>query len=339
MGVLRPPRPAGIYVPNSPPHTLTTDMISPPLSPDFSLDPESVTVSLIPALDYISSKLQQRMMHVTLLVGRGKPFPTGSSSDLMVIPIASLDNQLWKTLYRIVEKGARKFSMGRSWTDALSRSQRERQVNEYLIQQSIMQNEVIFSSEGLTLLNMDRIYTFKRRLCILSHRDSIPDSYIDSCVELLHRTILDFQGRPFSKAFFHRVYEQLDVGDELLARVANAYKAKYDQEGIVLPPRPALPPRPKAGHVGARRSPIHTTTARSRRLAQGQNRGRSPGPPPPTRYNMPTKRGPKTPLSASDVTPITKNEWNMLVWSELSQTKLLPPVTKWTPSPTVLAAA
>lgn len=335
MGVLRPPRPVGIYVPNSSSRTLTADMISPPLSPAFSFDAESVTVSIIPALDYISSKLQKRMMHVTLLVGRGKPYPTGRASDLMVIPVTPLDTQLWKTYYRTIEKGARKFSLGQSWTDALSRSQHERRANEYLVQQSILQNEVVFSSEGLTVLNMDRIYTFKRRLCILSHRESIPDSYIASCVDLLRRTILDFQGRPFSKAFFHRVYDQLDVSDELLARVANAYKAKYDQEGIV------LPPRPKAEHSDVRRLPIRTITlARSRRRTQGHNQSQSRGPtPPPTRYNMPTKRGPKTPLSGSDVTPITRNEWNMLVQSELSQTKLLPPVTKWTPSPTVLAAA
>lgn len=321
MGVLRLARPAGIYVPNSPTRTLTTDMISPPLSPGFNFDSESVTASIIPALDYISSKLQQRMMHVTLLVGRGKPYPTGKPSDLMVIPITPLDSQLWKILYRTIEKGARKFSLSQSWTDALSRSQHERHANEYLVQQSIMQNEVIFSSEGLTLLNMDRIYTFKRRLCILSYRDHAPDSYVASCVELLHRTIADFQGRPFSKAFFHRVYEQLDVNDALLSEVADAYKAKYDQEGIV------LPPRPKAEQRSARKTPIRPVRARRQ------------APPPPKRYNMPTKRGPKTPLSASDVTPITRNEWNMLVRSELCNAKQLPTVTKWTPSPTVMAAA
>ncbi|RJE25071.1 hypothetical protein PHISCL_02606 [Aspergillus sclerotialis] len=319
MGVLRLPRPTGIYVPNSPTRTLTTDMISPPLSPSFNFDAETVTASIIPALDYISSKLQQRMMHVTLLVGRGKPYPTGQASDLMVIPITPLDTQLWKILYRAIEKGVRKFSLGQSWTEALSRSQHERHANEYLIQQSIMQNEVIFSSEGLTLLNMDRIYTFKRRLCVLSYRENIQDSYIASCVDLLHRTILDFQGRPFSKAFFHRVYEQLDVKDDLLASVADAYKAKYNQEGIV------LPPHPKA-EKPTRKSPIRPV--RARRQA-----------PLTKRYNLPTKRGPKTPLSASDVTPITRNEWNMLVRSELRQAKLVPTVTKWTPSPTVMAMA
>ncbi|KAF9893401.1 hypothetical protein FE257_011833 [Aspergillus nanangensis] len=317
MGVIRFPRPTGLYVPNSPTR-LTTEMISPPLSPSFNFDSETLPPSILPALDYISSKLEQKTMHVTLLVGRGKPYPTGQPSDLMVIPATPLDTQGMRILFRAVAKSASKFSLGQSWTDALTRSQYERHANEYLIHQSILQNEVVFSREGLTLLNVDRIYTFKRRLCILSNRGSVPeDSYITSCVQLLHRTIQDFQGRPFSKAFFHRVYEQLNVCDDLLTHVANSYKRQFTQEGIV------LPPRPRAEH-SARKSPIRPIRAR-----------REPAPP---KFRAgPTKRAPKTPLSASDVTPITRNEWNMLMSSDLK--KANPTVTKWTPSPTVLAAA
>ncbi|KAE8352232.1 hypothetical protein BDV28DRAFT_135462 [Aspergillus coremiiformis] len=318
MGVIRLHRPAAIYVPSSPTRSLTTDMISSPLSPDFTFDSETLPPSILPALEYISSRLQQKMMHVTLLVGRGKPYPTGRPSDLMVIPIDDLNQPTWRALFRAVVKAASKFSLGQSWADALNRSQYERQTNEYLVQQSIMQNEVIFSREGLTLLNVDRIYTFKRRLCILSHQGKSPEaSCVTSCVQLLHRTIDDFQGRPFSKAFFHRVYEQLGVRDELLTHVAQIYKKQFGQEGIILPPRPL------AEH-SSRNFPKRTVRAR-----------REPNPP---RYRAaPAKRGPKTPQSASDVTPITRNEWNILVSSDLRQAK--PTVTKWTPSPTVLAAA
>ncbi|KAL4889185.1 hypothetical protein BDV59DRAFT_187073 [Aspergillus ambiguus] len=335
MGVIRLPRPTGLYVPSSPTRSLTTEMISPPLSPSFNFDSETLPPSILPALEYISSKLQQKMMHVTLLVGRGKPYPTGQPSDLMVIPVTPLDAPGTRTLFRAVAKGAAKFSLGQSWTDALARSQYERTANEYLMHQSILQNEVVFSREGLTLLNVDRIYTFKRRLCILSHCASAPDdTYIASCVQLLHRTIQDFQGRPFSKAFFHRVYEQLDVRDNLLARVAAAYKKEFaGAEGIVMPAVPpaaaVVPPRRGVAEHSARRSPIRTVRAR-----------REPVPPKfraVVAGSKPSKRGPKTPLSASDVTPITRNEWNMLMASDLR--KAQPTVTKWTPSPTVLAAA
>ncbi|KAJ5824580.1 hypothetical protein N7447_006920 [Penicillium robsamsonii] len=391
MGVMRLPRPTGIYVPNSP-RTLTNDMISPPLSPEFSFDSETVTPSLLPALEYISTKLQQRMMHVTLLIGRGKPYPTGQPSDLMIIPIHPIEPQAWRVFERAIAKGSKKFSLGPGWTDAISRSQYERQANDHLVKQSILQNEVIFSQEGLTLLNMDRIYTFKRRMCILSSRpfSRNDEQSMSSCVRLLHRIVKDFSDRPFSKAFFHRVYEQLDVPDEQLTAVALAYKSIHSQDAIILPvqvkppapapvpakadtivpakatvpakipvrvqtivPVKAIPivlskvqpvqakPQPKVEQViskpkadpilirakaerprEVKRSPIQTVRGRRQ--------------PPPSKMRGQNKRGPKTPLSASDVTPITRNEWNILVSQDI---RVQPRVTKWTPSPTVLALA
>jgi hypothetical protein len=326
MGVLRLPLSIGTHAPNSPSRTITSDMISPPLSPDFNFDSDGLTASVQPALEYISQKLQQKSMHVTLLVGRGKPFPTGDGADLIILPITELDAPSSKILYRIIEKGARKFSLGRSWTDALNQNQskRQRQANEYLIRQSIMQNEILFSQEGLTLLNVDRIYTFKRRLCVLSvsnEKQVSEEKYINSCVSLLHQTISDFQGRPFSQAFFHRVYEHLTVSDELLVKVAAAYKAKYGLDGIVLPPRPA--PKPKMEYI--RRSPMRGP--RVRKYTISPRRG------PSSRAGTPPKRGPKTPQSASDVTPITRNEWNILIGPEFWQNKAT--VTMWVPSPAV----
>lgn len=344
MGVRRFARPAGIYVPNPPSRGLTSDMISPPLSPNFDFDSESLMPSIIPALEYISSKLQQKMLHVTLIVGRGKPFPTGQASDLMIIPVTSLDAPSARVLDKAVAKAAKCFALGQSWTDALARGHHERQANEYLVQQSILQNEVLFSREGLTLLNMDRIFTFKRRLCVLANticvgkeNDDIKvleDTYIASCVQLLYRTIRDFQGRPFSKAFFHRVYEQLDVRDELLTRVADAYRSAYQQDGIIVltpVPRPQQQQQQqqrlrqqRQKQESTRRSPIRVTRGARRQAG-------SP------RYGMPARRGPKTPQSASDVTPITTSEWKMLVGPEFRPTQ--PTVTKWTPSPVLFAVA
>ena len=364
MGVMRFPRPTGIYVPSSPTRLLTNDMISPPLSPDFNFDSEVVLPSILPALEYISSKLQQKTMHVTLLVGRGKPYPTGQPSDLMIIPITPLDAPSWRVLERAIAKGAKKFSLGPSWTEALSRSQHERNANEYLVQQSILQNEVIFSQEGLTLLNMDRIYIFKRRMCILSSRpfSRTDEQAMTSCVQLLHRIIKDFQGRPFSKAFFHRVYEQLDVKDELLAAVATTYKNMHNQDAIIMPPKAT----PRAPAEPSRKSPVHTAPIRTVRVRHQPVTKTTPSKPSankalpskpstpkavapkanPSPVRSPLKsstmkpasirRGPKTPLSASDVTPITRNEWNFLVGQDI---RLQPTVTKWTPSPIVYAMA
>lgn len=355
MVAIRLPRPAGVYVPNSP-RSVTADMIS-TLSADFTFDAETLTPSIIPALEYISHKLQQKGMHVTLLVGRGKPYPTGQPSDLIVIPSTTLDATVHRTLARTIAKATPKFALGQSWSDALARSQHERLANEYLIERSILQNEVIFSREGLTLLNVDRIHTFKRRLCILSTSRAKEETkmegskeYINSCIRLLHRTIEDFQGRPFSKAFFHRVYEQLDVDDALLAQVAEMYRKQYHQDGIVIPaPAPAPAPRtaptpprsrgpskpPKALPEAPSSAPPKQPKEKKEKRKSPIRIRRTPRSPPISAHNAFIKRGPKTPLSASDVTPITRNEWNLLFGSAFKKTQ--PSVTKWTPSPTVLA--
>lgn len=332
----------------SSPRTITSEMISPPLSPDFNFDSDALTSSIRPALEYISHKLQQKSLHVTLLVGRGQPMPTGQAADLVVIPVTELDLPSWKIFYRIVEKGARKFSLGQSWTDALSQHIAMRMKNEYLVEQSLRQNEILFSQEGLTVLNVDRIYTLKRRLCVLAASQEMckknpahEEKYLSSCVSLLHKTITNCQGRPFSPAFFHRVYENLRVTDDLLNKVAVAYKARFSQEGIVMP-------KPKAVHKPSPASfstatPVRRETASHSRTSPVARVGiarvaRRPGMNPsrvmhsraPSRAGTP-KRGPKTPVSASDVTPITRNEWNILMGPEFYQNK--PTITMWVPSP------
>ncbi|KAJ5669033.1 hypothetical protein N7462_010103 [Penicillium macrosclerotiorum] len=325
MGIIRMPRPAGIYVPNSPSHHFNNDMIPTPLSPDFDFDSEAAIPSILPALEYISTKLQQRMMHVTLLVGRGQPFPTGQVSDMMVIPITPLDAVARGVLERAMAKSANKFSLSQSWTDALNRSNYECTANEFLVQQSIKQNEVIFSQEGLTLLNMDRIFIFKRRLCVLSSRPFFfNDHSITPCVKLLHRIINDQQGRPFTKAFFHRIYDHLDVKDDLLREVARTYKSTHGQDAIILPSEAMAPPAQRpSGRITRPQAPASTkpsSKSESRKVRGMKSISRS-------------KRGPKTPLSASDVTPITRNEWNILMGQDIGKPQ--PMVTELTPTSSV----
>ncbi|KAL1977457.1 hypothetical protein VTN31DRAFT_316 [Thermomyces dupontii] len=362
---------------STPTRTIRGSMISPPLSPDATFDAECLPPSVRPALEYISRKLQQRTMHVTLLVGRGQPTLPGVPADLMIIPITKLSPSAWKVFSKIVEKGAKRYSLGRKWLEALNLHQRHRgMLNEYLIQQSLLQNEVLFSAEGLTLLNVDRIYTIKRLLCVLNQaqqnalasneRSKIhEDKCIASCVNLLRKTIVDFHGRPFSLAFFHRVYEYLGVTDQHLIKVARQYKERYGQDGIVVPPLAISKKPPSPSPVVA--NPPGTTTAIRAFNASPTSRPsthRNPHRVPPTSngstptssrrsvassrkststtsgssFRAPSRtgtpsyyRGAKTPLSASDVTPITRNEWNILLGPERMLQK--PPVTRLVPGP------
>lgn len=342
-----------LRLPLSSPRTITSSMISPPLSPDFNFDSDALTPSTLPALEYISEKLSQKSLHVTLLVGRGQPMPTGESSDLSIIPVTQLDVQSWKIFYKAVEKGAKKYSLGQGWTDALDQHARQQSKNEFLIEQSLRQNEILFSQEGLTLLNVDRIYTLKRRLCVLAQNQKCiknEEKYLSSCVQLLNKTIASCQGRPFSYGFFHRAYEHLNVTDDLLRKVAEAYKTRYGQEGIVIitpkssPALPAVAPTATAStkKEPTRKSPVMRTAAANPRIrrppvmaaASSSSASRHHRAPSrvPSRAGTP-RRGPKTPVSASDVTPITRNEWNILIGPEFWANK--PTVTMWVPTPAV----
>ncbi|KAE8554746.1 hypothetical protein TMatcc_005719 [Talaromyces marneffei ATCC 18224] len=343
-----------LRLPLSSPRTITSSMISPPLSPDFNFDSDTLTPSTLPALEYISEKLSQKSLHVTLLVGRGQPMPTGESSDLNIIPVTQLDPQSWKIFYKIVEKGAKKYSLGQGWTDALDQHARQQVKNEYLIEQSLRQNEILFSQEGLTLLNVDRIYILKRRLCVLAQNDKSiknEEKYLSSCVQLLNKTITSCQGRPFSFGFFHRAYEHLNVTDDLLKKVAVAYKARYGQEGIVIitpkssPALPAVAPPAATTTIKketTRKSPVMRTAAANTRVRRPTVMAAASSSPVSRHYRVPSRvpsragtprRGPKTPVSASDVTPITRNEWNILIGPEFWQNK--PTVTMWVPTPAV----
>ncbi|OAT12750.1 hypothetical protein BDBG_08061 [Blastomyces gilchristii SLH14081] len=302
MGVLHLANPA-TYISDSRPRLITTSMISEPLSPDLDSDfgDGALPTTVLPALEYISNKLGA-CTHLTFLVGCSTPLPIAHQSELTLAPIAPLDQQIWRTLHRIVQKATRKFSLGPAWSNALQRSQQRQSLNEncneYLIRQSILQNDVLFSQEGLTLLSIDRLYTIKCRLHAysrgLARENGIPDHlYIKSCVRLLRQTVADYKGRQFSLAFFTRIYKDLAVPEHLLVEVANEYQAKYGRAGIVLPqkkPSPAAPPKEQQ----QARPP-----QKKRKNADGIKR-----------------LAPRTPLSASDVTPITQGEWQMLLNSQ-----------------------
>lgn len=315
---------------------------------NLNLDPETVTVtpSTLPALKYISSKLQRKSTHVTLVMGgQGMPASIDETPNLAFIPVTPLDSRSWKILYAATKRATRKYSLNRAWMTALVRGRQEQQQQEkqlananananndyYLIQQSILQNDVLFSQEGLTLLSIDRVCTMKRKLCMLSHSHnrssdiSENDPTIASCVDLLHHIVSDYQGRSFSKGFFHRVYQQIKVNDDLLAKLAYAYRAKYGRDGIVLSspapsPFPIQPAQNQAQH--AKTQPVRVIHMYKQQVQQ-----------PPYQPAAVGREGVrKVPQSLSDFAPTTRNEWNILVASSLRCPCARPRITKWTPS-------
>jgi hypothetical protein len=122
-----------------------------------------------------------------------------------------------------------------------------------------MQNEVIFSSEGLTLLGLDRLYSFKaalaaytRSIITLNSQITTPigspglsnhpinsmstqtptsttadSSRLEDAVDCLRRLVLLNGGRPVRKGDLYRSFDWMGVNPTALADVERMYRRAY----------------------------------------------------------------------------------------------------------------
>jgi hypothetical protein len=271
---------------------ISPSMISPPLSalPRYNFDALSPTLK--PALTHMSSKLASKNIHITLVVGRAAPLAAPSALDILAIPTAPFDARTWRIFNKVIDKTTKLFPIPRIWLTALRRSQREAHGNNYLVCQSIIQNHVLFSQEGLTLLTIDRVYTFKHRLQALSNGTGPLPWYlfVASCVSLLRQTVLRFEGRPLSRGYILRCYDHLSFNDDLLSLISRVYEEEFGEIGIV-------------EDVGSDSdSDSDESVDMKTRIPRGVNGW------------MPAHRsGPITPKEKADITPVTGGEWDQLL--------------------------
>ncbi|KAF3481069.1 uncharacterized protein GIQ15_03828 [Arthroderma uncinatum] len=322
-----------------PPSTdpLTRDMISPPLSQESAFDSNLIAPQVYSGLEYVSHKLQSHTLHLTLILSRAKPLPIGQGCNLTVFPVGTLSDDARHLFGKYIRRAARKYHLQSKWMALSSSSTGMDAVfnPEYLIDRSLKQNDVLISLEGLTVLNIDRTYTLKQYLNALSTPwvtpntmiDHIPSRiYTDACLCLLRQSVQSTGGRPFTKSFFYHAYNHLHFEDQLIIDIANEYVARYKQVAIVLPkPKPELKPesepkpeskpdpelvlvpkleltadpkQEKLEKQKVKRKEISASSSATRRVSFAKALS-------PLRA--------RTPHSASDVTPITRSEWNILV--------------------------
>ncbi|XXH05070.1 hypothetical protein Hte_011494 [Hypoxylon texense] len=160
-----------------------------------------------------------------------------------------------KTLRTTIEKAERKFRIGTGWL-APATTAAACGLNADLVRRSILQNEVLFSSEGLTLLGLDRLYTFKSALAAYARsissgatslsltvaaaaaaaaaasaspapRSTDGTRAIEDAVDSLRRLVLANGGRPVSRSDLHRSYDWLGVNARALRDVEGMYKRAY----------------------------------------------------------------------------------------------------------------
>jgi hypothetical protein len=192
-----------------------------------------------------------------------------------------------------------------------------------LIRRSLQQNEILFSSEGLTLLSLDHVYTFKCTLHTYSRTLSPYDLTLS--VDELRRLVLAQQGRRITKGYLMRAYELLGVSLSALVDVNEGYKTAYGglkrEGGIEVQNEERRSPPPFNTNFA-----IHETTQirldvgfasddeRSLVAVRESASGREQSGVEEFREDRgPHRRGPMTPNGFEDLTPITKGEWCFLM--------------------------
>jgi hypothetical protein len=231
-----------------------------------------------------------------------------------------------KILRQTISKAEKKFPIGSGW---LSSSPLTHPIvcprTNDLIRRSITQNEVLFSSEGLTLLSIDHVYTFKCQLHTYSRTLSGVD--FSSAVDELRRLVLAQHGRRITKGYLMRAYEWLGVSLAALVDVNEGYKTAYGgiqrHGGIEVQSLSSTSPPPLKTNFTSQEvrkmtlsiptistsSPVEADLVAFGESAKGRD-GRL------REDRGPHRRGPVTPNGFEDITPVTKGEWCFLMVGE-----------------------
>ncbi|KAH8589360.1 hypothetical protein B0O99DRAFT_523259 [Bisporella sp. PMI_857] len=207
-----------------------------------------------------------------------------------------------KYLRLYISRAERKFpSIGSGWLSSLPLSTNIMcGATNDLIRRSLMQNSVLFSSEGLTLLDLDHVYTFKCHL--QQYSKTLRGDDLGRAVDELRRMVLVHGGKRITKGYLMRAYDWLGVSLAALVDVNEAYKNTYGGRsragGIEVEALGSASPPPLETNL----RPKTYSLVQVGESAKGRE-GVSPG----------GVRGAKTPNGSDDITPVTQGEWLCLM--------------------------
>lgn len=149
---------------------------------------------------------------------------SSSSFGLRLIHPAGLPMRDERELRTALLKAERKFGIGSEWLSPALSPAACGLTNE-LIHKSIVQNEALFSSEGLTLLALDGLYSLKAALSAYSRTKS--SLRLEDAVDELRRLVLAGNGRKVLKTDLLRSYDWLSVSHGAIKDLDKMYKRAY----------------------------------------------------------------------------------------------------------------
>jgi hypothetical protein len=226
-----------------------------------------------------------------------------------------------------IAKASKKYSLGSGWlippspsTSSSPKSASNLKLTSDLIHRSLQQHDIVYGSESLTLLAVDRIYTFKLALSEysktfmpapspkynpLSREEKLKrrnQAKIRALDEL--RLLVLFQkSRPISQSYLLRSYDHLSISVPALRSVNEAYKACFHADGVDIDAvRPLIPSSPLLRSPSGKS--ISSGLVQDMTIKSGMHQ-----------IDMgPYYRAPATPTHYEEVTPITRDEWDTLMW-------------------------
>lgn len=210
-----------------------------PSSPSTFLgfDIEMTHAELNRALESVSRDLRRKKIHIHLIVGGEalpcllfKTQPTCQSLNIM-IPHPTPAKTL-AILGRAVKRAEKALGLGSNWVTTKLEQQVSPDIRSTVVHRSLLQNDVVFSSEGLTLLAIDHCYALKSTLDKLSRGSW--DASFDRAVDVLRRLVYVSRGRPLTRGYIRQCYPMLQVSDQMLLRLNAEYSLRWlGQRGVV----------------------------------------------------------------------------------------------------------
>ncbi|KAL8738808.1 MAG: hypothetical protein Q9190_007945 [Brigantiaea leucoxantha] len=224
---------------------------SPSQTPPFAWDLPAISLPYFPVFRYVSRRLAEKKLYLALII---------TDNGSVCLPAWPISNVAQDAFVRIARKAYCKFSHIPSWLrsiaeSSIARRSKSRLVaassDSYLIRRSIIQHEIIYSSEGLALLTVDHVYTFKN-LLIETERSLLQTNatYTEFSIHvyLLRRINSIYTGRKPSVAYIKRAYDAL-FDESTLKKVCRLYSLTFHEPGLQglnpdldkgLPPLPEL---------------------------------------------------------------------------------------------------
>ncbi|KAH8163009.1 hypothetical protein CIB48_g5247 [Xylaria polymorpha] len=185
------------------------------------------------------------------------PFQTPEPFGIRLVYTSPVSPKDERTIRATIAKAERKFHIGMGGLPAVTTAS-GCGLSADLVRRSIQQNEVLFSSEGLTLLGLDRLYSFKAALSAYAKSIITPNSRIqtpvrspglsnhpintmpptptstaadssrlEDAVDCLRRLVLSNGGRSVPKADLYRSFDWMGVNPIALSDVERMYRRAY----------------------------------------------------------------------------------------------------------------